>query len=384
MPDNSEFDWEGLLKRIRKFECTPIIGDEAFVPVRPSTVDIATLWAKEFNYPLGAASELARVAQFITRTASRNPKDALEDVLLQPQRSDVQGEAIPIAVLAALPISLYITTSYDDHLFDALRAKGKQPRRALWSWNKSINAIKNKYEQRGYTFDFDNLTPQAPIIYHFYGHYDAPSTLVLSEDDHLDVLVSIATDPRRLPAAVQDALTTTALLFIGYHLDEWDFRILLRCFNTALSAASLLGNLTVQSPPVSQEGRLEIQDKAFQYLSKYLEHYEVKGVYWGSPEDFSRELHKRAEERGLIWGPSAENRDPVVLLPETRLRIVMGQVFSLDELRTLCVDLDINPDQIAGETIETRARELIAYCRRKGILNRLEQWCHQLRPDASW
>lgn len=45
---------------------------------------------------------------------------------------------------------------------------------------------------------------------------------------------------------------------------------------------------------------------------------------------------------------------------------LMERSFTLDELHTLAFDLGINWDQIGGETIGERGRELIVHCERAG------------------
>jgi hypothetical protein len=50
----------------------------------------------------------------------------------------------------------------------------------------------------------------------------------------------------------------------------------------------------------------------------------------------------------------------------------------------LCFDLNINYENLPGDTLEDKTRELILYCRRKGILKALIEDCHHLRPNADW
>jgi hypothetical protein len=85
--------------------------------------------------------------------------------------------------------------------------------------------------------------------------------------------------------------------------------------------------------------------------------------------------------------PAANAQQPMgdPRLPyESRLRQQMVQAFSLDELRLLCDDLGINPETIGGATLEPRAMELIAYCKRLGLLEQLVALCRQRRPHLTW
>ncbi len=58
--------------------------------------------------------------------------------------------------------------------------------------------------------------------------------------------------------------------------------------------------------------------------------------------------------------------------------------FNKGELRSLCFDLEIRYENLPGETLDDKARELINYCDRHGILPTLIHRCKELRPNISW
>ena len=58
--------------------------------------------------------------------------------------------------------------------------------------------------------------------------------------------------------------------------------------------------------------------------------------------------------------------------------------FSLEELKSLCDDLDIDHEEIAGPTKPAKARELIEYCQRHNKATGLHQRCVALRPRVAW
>jgi formylglycine-generating enzyme required for sulfatase activity len=59
------------------------------------------------------------------------------------------------------------------------------------------------------------------------------------------------------------------------------------------------------------------------------------------------------------------NNDP------SRIHRFIVECYSLDELRTLCFDLGVNPDNLPGETLNSKARELILWSGRQRQLDRL-------------
>lgn len=58
--------------------------------------------------------------------------------------------------------------------------------------------------------------------------------------------------------------------------------------------------------------------------------------------------------------------------------------FSLGELNQMAFDLAVNGDEIPGTTRGEKARELIAYCERRGLLGEMISLCRERRPNASW
>lgn len=74
------------------------------------------------------------------------------------------------------------------------------------------------------------------------------------------------------------------------------------------------------------------------------------------------------------------------LTPEqlTRLRMLMVEVFNLEELKSLMVDLGIVGENISGDNLEGKIRELIEYARRTGRVGKLIEHCQELRPAREW
>ena len=56
--------------------------------------------------------------------------------------------------------------------------------------------------------------------------------------------------------------------------------------------------------------------------------------------------------------------------------------FDAEQLRDLCIDLDVSYENLKGEGPEGKARELVMYLRRRGRLPELAGEIARLRPDA--
>jgi hypothetical protein len=62
----------------------------------------------------------------------------------------------------------------------------------------------------------------------------------------------------------------------------------------------------------------------------------------------------------------------------TALREFIVNRYNSEELRTMCADIDVPYDDLGGEGKTAKARELIAYLKRR---NRLDDLVHYLQKD---
>ena len=94
---------------------------------------------------------------------------------------------------------------------------------------------------------------------------------------------------------IQEALSATSLLFMGYRLADWSFRVLFRGLVELTLPSDRRLSVTVQLPPTQAPG---LREQAMQYLSRYFDKKEII-VYWGDAADFAAELGRRwAEANG--------------------------------------------------------------------------------------
>ena len=101
----------------------------------------------------------------------------------------------PHRILAELPFSLYLTTNFDSFMTSALSFVKRECQRARCDWNKSLS---DNSEERA---KYDSLkgTREKPLVFYLYGHNEDSSSLVLTEDDHLDFLRLISQEKNAYP-----------------------------------------------------------------------------------------------------------------------------------------------------------------------------------------
>jgi SIR2-like protein len=137
-------------------------------------------------------------------------------------------------------------------------------------------------------------TPTNPLVYHFHGHMAWPASLVVTEDDYFEFLLNLAKEPPPfvLPC-IDKGLGDGELLFLGYKLRDWDFRVLLRLLANTLREGAH-SHIAVQLGPRSRAEAADQRkaENAKRYLGTYLDKRYIK-VFWGTCQEFIAELNRR-------------------------------------------------------------------------------------------
>jgi hypothetical protein len=243
---------------------------------------------------------LARVAQFLAVTTGDGmfPKEDIVERLKDTPPPDFTKPDEPHDILADLPLPIYITTNYDDFMAQALKSRNKNPRQELCQWNDDVKKLlKGKPSVFNKSSDLPDIDAKNPVVFHLHGHLDIAESLVLTEDDYLDFLVSISRNDELIPPRIQESMTGTTLLFLGYKLADWDFRVLFRSMVNYLKKSTSRSHVSVQLITVGDVNSPEEVEKAQKYLDRYFDRHEIH-MYWGSCCDFAAELKTRWEASG--------------------------------------------------------------------------------------
>jgi hypothetical protein len=75
-----------------------------------------------------------------------------------------------------------------------------------------------------------------------------------------------------------------------------------------------------------------------------------------------------------------------IALPEYRakLRQNLDQYFNESELRDLAFDMNVDYESLGGKGKSDKARELVAYCERRGTIPDLVDKCCEFRRNVTW
>lgn len=302
-----------LVTHIRKQQFTPILGMGLTDALIGSRRHLARQWAKTFEYPMAKhqQDDLPNVAQFVTvMTNTETLRSSLDEYLrgrmreLYPdlgdgadlggmlrtawERQRIDTTADTHVTLAGLPCPIYIVAQPWDLLTEALRAAGKSPVVELCRWRPEV------YDWPASLFDSEPdyvPTVDRPLVFHVFGVLDFPDSLVITEDDYLEFLTAVAEHPSLIPPAVRRALADSALMLLGFGLEDWDVRVLLRTL-VGQGGSARLRDYTHVAAQVDLSSGVVSPPRARRYLERYFGKFRRPSIdiYWGTVDEFAADL----------------------------------------------------------------------------------------------
>lgn len=311
-----------VVRSVERGRCIPILGSGMTDWLVGTRKDLARSWAREYHYPLhlGYHDDLPQVAQYLSVTATtdqvredlgafyRNRLKAgfphvvrgavdgvgrarLDEILVDVWRSEstnVPGE--PHRVLARLPCRIFVNAQPTSLLRVALEAEGKRPREHFCAWNRrAIDEwpVSPFAADRSYVPSVDE-----PLVYHVFGTLEHPESIVISEDDYFEFLTVTAEQPDLMPIQVTEAIAESSLLFLGFGLQDWDVRVLLRTLINREVAEALGQRFKHVAAEIDDHEGARSQEDAREYLRQYFGRFRQPpiDIFWASVESFCEAL----------------------------------------------------------------------------------------------
>lgn len=246
------------------------IGDGALVPViGPELLDIPdeeggsknfyTLIAEELAQRLdleppqsSGAHALNEVACSFLADGRNRSEDLYPDVMEEVQRLE-QSVPIPEALLhlAALPVKLFVTTTFDNLLVRAIEQRHS-------AWATRVRQIEYSPVRKG-DLDSTDLSDGPPVVFHLFGRATSMPEYAVTEEDVLEFMHALQSEEGR-PEKLFRLLQQKNLLFLGCGVTDWLARFFIRLgAPTRLSAASGKTDWFV-SPAASDPGFVSFLD----------------------------------------------------------------------------------------------------------------------------
>jgi hypothetical protein len=321
---NAEDTWANVQLQMETECLLPVLGPGLADAILGSRQDIARRWVERWQMPLAAhgQGDLAQVAQFLRvrgnpgmvraqllkhldteiskRQKSAKPGEPFHDLAHDPHQPQKAMREVgrrlraanpddPYNIAAAMPVSVYLTTAWTDLLEDALCEADppREPVSMTFSWHeRDPNALKG----------FQEPTVERPLVYHLFGKLDekpdARRSLVLTEDDYFAWYSAwLRRRTKEVPPTVQRAIISRSLLFLGFQLDDWDFRVIFHGFKSFDGYKRMLESQHV-GVQLSPDNQLIEPDAAQDYLETYFGAEKVN-IYWGKTEQFLEEMRRK-------------------------------------------------------------------------------------------
>ena len=214
-------------------------------------------------------------------------ENTVDELVRAVARRHRAAEDDPYRVAASLRASVYVTTNWSNLLEDAIEeATGIAPVSHYFDWASQTDEAHDVVATR-----------DVPLVYHMFGKLAEPDSLVLTQDDYFEWLQAWIRkrETKVLPTPVRDALTQKALLFLGYELDDWDFRVLFQ------GIKAFGGNVRMRKRPhVGVQLNPELQSIEPESAQEYLESYfgeDNVTIYWGTLDSFVKRLRTELDAR---------------------------------------------------------------------------------------
>jgi hypothetical protein len=295
--------WEVILDRIKdsgdvhKKGCVPFLGAAVNISRREPRYDGLRLGAqvalelkKRTRFTGRDPRNLARVA--LEFQVNRDRAGLIEE--LKKILPDAECEPSPLLnTLAALPFKLIVSTNYDRLMERALELHGHRYEPIV----QPIEGFPNTSETTDWFTRLEG-DKEVLLLYKIHGTFQEHglSPLIVTEDDYIEFLTVAGVENIGCPRLIAKHLTPSTLLFLGYGLEDWDFRAIYKKLINSLHRYEIPQSFAIQKDPPAY---------LVKYWQKQKENVEIYNV---DLYDFAGELEKRYVER---HGPLSFPRLPV-------------------------------------------------------------------------
>jgi hypothetical protein len=242
-----------IVDRVHEGRCVPFLGAAANVKSDklnyaglPLGVDVANELLKEIdNFKGRDPKDLARVSLQYAFEADR-PKllKRLREILPDEQRQP----SLLLKVLARLPLGLVVTTNYDRLMELALQGI-KEFKPII----QRAEGFPNTPETRARFEELEGY--KGLILYKIHGSFldlvngDDLSPLIITDEDYVQFLTVVGQENIGIPRLIQKKLVPSTLLFLGYSLEDWDFRTIYKGIIEPLPKHQARKSFAIQKDP---------------------------------------------------------------------------------------------------------------------------------------
>jgi hypothetical protein len=273
----SKDDWDLIVPRIPAGECVAFLGAganaapsgqgglplgaqvaaelaEALTGVKVSEFD--DLWNVKPYTALREYRELLRLGLYDLPRVAFYVELRRDPAFLMKQLRTILDDAAHkpsqvLRTLARLPFRLIVTTNYDNLMERALECVGVEHRTV-------VQPVGGFDEKRRRDLN-DELAEWGDrlVLYKIHGSFlqpegnagAAPGEVLVTEEDYIRYLTVANVQGRGVPNVVAGSLKASTILFLGYSLEDWDFRTIFKSLIEPLERHAQFRSFAFQRKP---------------------------------------------------------------------------------------------------------------------------------------
>ncbi|MDQ1353855.1 MAG: hypothetical protein QG657_4162 [Acidobacteriota bacterium] len=256
--------------------CTPFKnnrGEE--IPGLPTGSQLARILADKCRYSNGHPDDLLKVAEYFVYTCSGSRED-LEKIVRAEIQKPCQPRPIHTVLAQLEKIKIIMTSNYDTLMEEELRQYGRR-------------LVSNIYKRGSSTaahFNHSPLLEEDEVVLHkMHGTVEDPESIVITESDYIYYLANLNDKDRGMPEYFRKTwIPFCTLLFLGYSLGDWNFRVIWEgvlsgyaAANLKKSAYALVRNPSHQQKTFWTRRNIDVFDQDLNEFAKQLaEHFNLE------------------------------------------------------------------------------------------------------------
>lgn len=196
--------------------CTAYHAKEKDEPGLPTGGQLAEWLAGQCNYTNGKAYDLPKVAEYFVYSCSGD-RELLQRAIKEKIEIICKPRPIHTVLAQLIKIKIVITSNYDILFEKALNEYGR----------KLYKHVHNPLNSQTARFDVPSDQREGDIFfYKMHGSVEEPWTMVVTESDYFQYLARINNIDRGIPYFFRNMIPQSTLLFLGYSLSDWNFRVI--------------------------------------------------------------------------------------------------------------------------------------------------------------
>lgn len=221
-----EEDIQLILNAIQSGNCLPFLGAGASVSFKkgdgqeeaglPTGGYLAKLLANKCGYRNGNNPDLLKVAEYFVYTHSGN-REPLERSIQEIIQIPCTPRPIHTVLSQLSQIKIAITSNYDTMLEQELARYGRYLRKHVYNPQNPRNAH--------FAAPF-KLNDKDIVLHKMHGSIDDPQSIIITESDYIQYLTNLNDLDRGMPSYFRNWIPQFTLLFLGYSLGDWNFRVI--------------------------------------------------------------------------------------------------------------------------------------------------------------